>query len=141
MKPGTYNQISVLSYEFKDPVVVKRLMKNYVDAVIGHLKASNVKDMLELHVKNKIALKDVHDTALTLTAKLKLGQAKLSARLKIEKSTMMSKLLDAMSQQFLLSFLLVLSLFLLFFLVLLLLLLIFSLLSCYLNIIILSSFF
>ena len=70
-------------------------MKNYVDAVICHLKASNVKDMLELHVKNNVALKDVHDTALRLTAKLKLGKAKLSARLKIEKFTMVSKLLDA----------------------------------------------
>ena len=97
MKPGTYNQLSVLSNEFKDPVVVKRLMKNYVDAVICHLKASNVKDMLELHVKNNVALKDVHDTALRLTAKLKLGKAKLSARLKIEKFTMVLKLLDEKS--------------------------------------------
>ena len=70
-------------------------MKNYLDSVLVHLKATNVRDMLEMFVKNGVALKSVHDTAKNLTATLKSGQAQLAARLKIERTTMMSKLLDA----------------------------------------------
>ena len=95
MKPKTYNFISALSLEFKDPKRVKVLIREYVDANIDHLKATNVKNMMEQHFHNNVALKDVHDSAKALTAKISPCQAQNKARLQIERSIMSSKLSDA----------------------------------------------
>ena len=68
MRPKTFNLISRLSLEYKDPVMVKRLIRDYVDANIAHIKATNVRNTCEIFVKGGIAFNDVFDDAKNLTA-------------------------------------------------------------------------
>ena len=95
MKPKTYNLITALSLQYKDPQSVHRLIREYVDANINHLKATTVRNMMEQHFHNNVALKDVYDSAKALTAKITPCQAREKARLKVEHSIMSTKLSDA----------------------------------------------
>ena len=89
MKPKTYNLIAALSLEYKDPQRIHGLIREYVDANINHLKATLVRRMIE---HNNVALKDVHDSAKALTAKITPCQARDKARMKVEHSIMSTKL-------------------------------------------------
>ena len=70
-------------------------MLNYTVANISHLKATNVKNMLEEFVKHSVSLNDVYSAAKKLTAQIKPAKAQIKAQAKIEKSAMLEKLIDA----------------------------------------------
>ena len=95
MKPRTFNLVAAISLEFKEPEKVKRLILNYMVSNIDHIKATNVKLMIQQHFLSGVALKEVHDMANKLAAKIQPCQAQTKARAKIERSTMLTKLEDA----------------------------------------------
>ena len=99
MKPWTYNLICRLSLEFENPAKVKRLIKSYIDSNVTHLKATVVRNTLEIFVKNAVALNDVHNSAKALTSKIRNPKARLKNRLEFERKVMFSKLLDARRHQ------------------------------------------
>ena len=78
---------------------VKRLIRDYVDANIAHIKATNVRNTCEIFVKGGIAFNDVFDDAKNLTAKMKPFQAREKARIKLQKQIMYMKLMDARRAQ------------------------------------------
>lgn len=95
MKPRTFNLICQLSDEFKDPPKIKRLIKSYVDSNITHLKATNVRNTIEIFVKNGVSFNDVHNSARSLSAKIRNPKARVKAQHKCEARIMFMKLLDA----------------------------------------------
>ena len=99
MKPKTFNLICRLSSEYNDPQKVRRLIQSYVDSNVAYLKATIVRNMLEIYVKNNVALNDVHDAAAKLTAKIRNCSARVRALLAFERKTMFMKLLDARKYQ------------------------------------------
>ena len=99
MHPRTYNLISRLALEYKDPTEVKRLMINYVVSNIDHLKSTIVRNMLEEYVKNRVSFNDVYNAARNLTTHIKPEKARLKSQARIEKSTMIEKLVDARKQE------------------------------------------
>ena len=99
MKPKTFNLICRLSSEYNDPQKVKRLIQSYVDSNVAYLKATIVRNMLEIYVTSNVALNDVHDAAVKLTAKSRNGPAGVRALLAFKKKTMFMKLIDARKYQ------------------------------------------
>ena len=60
MLPKSFNRISELSLEYKDPNGAKWLMREFLDKSIAYTKAIKVRNVIEEFIKNKVALKDVN---------------------------------------------------------------------------------
>ena len=54
MHPKTYNQLTTLSFEYKEPEMAMRLMRAVIDKSIAYTRAIVVRNTIEKFVKHDI---------------------------------------------------------------------------------------
>ena len=86
MLPEAFNRLRTLSFEYEEPTIAFRLMRDFMEKSIKNTKANAVKDTTVKFNKTGVVFKDVNDTAISLTAKMKNGSKKEYAKEKINKN-------------------------------------------------------
>ena len=94
MLPKAFNRLRTLSLEFTNPSNAFRLMRDFMEKSIENTKANAVRDTIAKFNKKGVVLKDVNDTAMSLTFKMKNGLSKEIAIEKIKKTVMKVKTED-----------------------------------------------
>ena len=94
MLPKAFNRLRTLSLEFTNPSNAFRLMRDFMEKSIENTKANAVRDTIAKFNKKGIVLKDVNDTAMSLTSKMNNGPSKEIAIEKIKKTVMKVKTED-----------------------------------------------
>ena len=84
MLPVAFNRLRTLSLEYTNPTNALRLMRDFMEKSIENTKANAVRDTIAKFNKKGIVLKDVNDTAISLTSKMKNGPSKEFAIEKIK---------------------------------------------------------